>query len=229
MHTLIQDITKGELRSAYVEAPFNESKEILESNDYNLISLEESLKLLVLGADAHFEKKFFNVSEDFIYIPEKGVYLSKKSPIYRSPDESTNNLGLDEEFYLNDSQIEMALSDSIFIFPFTEGSRYGKEICISTKDFKEDKRNVYAFGNLVQNHEAFLNKHFPSGFEFVIDCLEGRKRPYAKKAMIESKPYCLRIEGRCGRQAWNKDNTYRGVRKLFRKDNEAIKGMKKEE
>ena len=113
MAKLIQDI-KGEINSAYIEAPFDEGLEILEKENYRIISLEENAKLRMQeGKDSFISKNGNQVKEDIIYIPKKGKYLTKISHISKNAKKAANYYQNDSDFYLNDKQIEESLSDSV--------------------------------------------------------------------------------------------------------------------
>lgn len=153
MVNLIQDVTNGELRSAYVGAPFNEGKELLESNGYKIISLEENAKLRMQeGAKAYISRNGNRVQEDFIYIKGKGVYLSKYSPICENAEQVTNCHSNNKEFYLTDEQVEKSLANSILI------SRNAKNFEIPTNDFKNNEIANYAFGKFSEDYGNFLKE-----------------------------------------------------------------------
>ena len=148
MINLIRDVKKGRLRSAYVEAPFDVAKDKLERAGYHIISLQENARLRMQERrDSSVSKDGNWTREGVLYVPEKGVFLVRNSPIMSHAKEATevfNRIG--KEFYLTNKQVEKALADSVNL----EGG------AIPTNRFGEDKRSVFAFGEDARAYGEFL-------------------------------------------------------------------------
>ena len=89
--TIIQDVKPTGMDSAYVEKPFDEAKKELETNGYRVASLEEVAKLRISqGITSHVTNCGSYVREGFIYVPQRGIFLTKKSPIMTNAKKATN-------------------------------------------------------------------------------------------------------------------------------------------
>lgn len=141
------DIKQGELGSAYIEAPFDKGKEALESKGYRIISLEENAGLRIQeGKDSFISRNGNWTREGVIYVPKKGIFLTKNSPIMDNAKEATDCHRNGKGFYLTDSQVERALEDSVKL----------KKKSIPTNRFKDNKIAIYAFGNYAEKYGQFL-------------------------------------------------------------------------
>ena len=154
MTSLTQDVTKGEIISAYIEAPFDQGKELLESNKYRLITLEENAKLRMQeGAKAYCSRNGNWVQEDFIYIKGKGVILPKGySPICENAEQATACHKVNKELYLTDEQVEKSLANYILL------SRNANNFEIPTNDFKNNDIANYIFGKSSEDYGKFLRE-----------------------------------------------------------------------
>jgi len=147
MTQLIQDIKPRTSDSAYVVVPFDEGKAVLEANNYRVISLEENAGLRIHeGEDAYVSRNGNWVREGILYLPDKRVLLTKNSPIMDNSEEATSCHRNEEDFYLNNYQVEKALEDSVEI----------KDKEIPTNKFGEDELTVYAFGENAESYGRFL-------------------------------------------------------------------------
>ena len=145
----IQDIKSRRITSAYVDLPFDKGKESLEKAGYRIISLEENAKLRMQKGKSHdicIEGNW--TREGVVYIPNKGKFLTKNSPIMANAEEAADCHRNGKEFYLTKKQIEEALVDSIKI----------KEMKIPTNRFGENEITVYAFGKSSKKYGEFLRE-----------------------------------------------------------------------
>lgn len=142
--------------SAYVVAPFDKGKQALEKRGYRVISLQEGARLRVQeGVNADVSKDHFWVREAAIYVPDKGAYLTKNSPILANAEEATKfsghpyNCGL----YLSPEQTEQSLEGAIEL---VRGADHRFEHLIPTDRFGENELMVYVFGKDAQTYGQFL-------------------------------------------------------------------------
>ncbi len=141
---LIQDI-KGKIQSAYAKAPFDKGKEILETAGYKILSLEEMAKLRMQeGKDAYISQSGNWTREGILYVPKKGVFLTKNSPIINFAKRATE-CEKDHRFFTL-FQPEEFLSDSIEL----------KREEIPTTEFGNNPVTSYAFGNSAKDYGLFL-------------------------------------------------------------------------
>ncbi|MDP1695862.1 MAG: hypothetical protein Q8L29_03045 [archaeon] len=146
---IVQDITKGKLKSAYVVAPFDEAKATLESKSYRIISLQENAQLRMQeGADSSVSKRGNYTREGVLYLPKKGIFLVRNSPILDKAKEATNCNRSRKEFYLTIEQVEKALTDSVEF----------KSAGIPTNRFGDDKITSFAFGKDAKAYGEFLRE-----------------------------------------------------------------------
>src|SRR3989338_2081513 len=123
----------GRVLSAYVKTEDHHqdvgaSQKILTERGYRPISLEEVAILRILG-DANIygsllENRFPSISdkncttkEAFVYVPDKGLFLTRNSPLVEEPKEIAKTYRIDykEEYYLTDKQVEKALAHAVKI------------------------------------------------------------------------------------------------------------------
>lgn len=153
MEEIIRDTEPERIQSAFINGPFDETLKTLKKNNYRLISLEENAKLRMQeGRNAYCSKTGNWVQEDFVYVPGRGVYLSKNSPICENPDKATNCDRSGNKFYLTDEQIGKSFTNSVLL------SRNAKDFKIPTKEFKNNKITIYAFGNSAEDYGLFLRE-----------------------------------------------------------------------
>ncbi len=141
------DIIKGKVFSAYAEVPFDEGKEALEREGYRIISLEENARLRMREGKDSFIFKYGNwTREGVIYIPKKGIFLTKNSPVMQNPKEATDCHRRNKEFYLTNERVENALADSVEL----------NEKQVPTNRFGDNEITVYAFGSIAKQYGEFL-------------------------------------------------------------------------
>jgi hypothetical protein len=149
MINLTIDVKPRGIVSAYVEAPFDKAKKALEKEAYKIISLEQNAQLSMQeGKDSFISRNGNCTREGVIYVPKKGIFLTKNSPIMVNPKEATECQRNGKEFYLNKEQVEKALADSVELS--------GKPI--PTSRFNDDKITVFAFGNTAKEYGEFLKE-----------------------------------------------------------------------
>jgi hypothetical protein len=146
---LVKDIQPRGIGSAYVNAPFDEGKVELEREGYQIISLEQNARLRMQeGKDSYVSQNGNWVKEGFLYVPKKGKFLTKISPITANAVEATKAHRSGNEFYLTEKQVEESLADSIKLKNI--------DFSIPTRRFGEDKFTAYIFGSSAQAYGDFL-------------------------------------------------------------------------
>ena len=146
MEKINVDIRPTEFESAIVYAPFDEAKEALESQGYEIISLSQNAKLRIQqGRESDISKDGNWTKEGVLYIPSKGIFLIKNSPIMQNPREATHNK---KEYFLTDEQVGQVLQDSVKLL----------EEKIPTNRFKDDEITSFAFGEIAEQYGQFLNE-----------------------------------------------------------------------
>ena len=169
---MIRDITKGKLKSAYVLKPFGNAKRDLEEEGYKIISLEQIANLRI-NNDQFASVNSYNywVREGYLYVPRKGIYLTKNSPIIANETTLEEAIycsrGPGRNVYLTGDQVEKALADSCKLPSYF----------IPTSRLGEEKITSYLFGKEARDYGMLLKE---SGInEFVIcrcDQILGDKR-----------------------------------------------------
>ena len=150
MTKIIQDVKPAGTASAYVEKPFDEAKTELEANGYEIISLPQFAKLRIdQGKDSHVANYGAYTREGFLYVPQKGIFLVRNSPIMANAKEATQCHRSGKEFYLTNEQVEEALKNSIKI----KNSK-----AIPTNRFGENELTAYAFGDSAEAYGNFLKQ-----------------------------------------------------------------------
>jgi len=135
--------------SAYVTAPFDEGKEILRREEYKIISLEENAMFrLHEGTNAGISRNGNWVREGVLYVPDKGIFLTKKSPVIKNAKEATACHRNKIEYYPSDEQVEESLSDCVRLL--------GNPI--PTYSFADNPITIYAFGKQAEAYGNFLKE-----------------------------------------------------------------------
>ena len=163
MERIYQDITKGKIKSAYIETSFDKGKEELENIGYGIISLEKNALLRINKK----KKKFIInsngnwVKEGVIYIPKKGIFFTKNSPILENPKQATRAHKTEREYLITYEQVEKSLENSIQV-PYNL-----KEI--PTNRFGEDEITNFCFGKIAQDYGLFLKENNIKGMPICVD------------------------------------------------------------
>ncbi len=146
---IIEDVKKGSLRSAYVEASFYDAKKDLEKSRYEIISLEQMALLRVQEGKGAFISQNGNwTREGFVYVPQKGIFLTKNSPIMESAEKATECHKNKRVFHPTSKQIENALADSCKV----------TDLSIPSLKLAEEELTAYAFGNQAKAYGEFLKE-----------------------------------------------------------------------
>jgi len=173
-HRLNEDITSGDLRSAYVQAPFDKGLEVLQDNGYDLISLQDNAKLRMQeGPQAYISQNGNWVSEEVPYIPYKGIYLSKAGILNRNAKKATQSHRDGTDFYLTDDQVEEYRSDCVLL------STSSRNFSIPTNRFNENEITLYAFGDQAEAYGNFLKENDIN--EMSIWLADMQDKPFARK------------------------------------------------
>ena len=170
---ITQDVKRGKLHSAYVVAPFDKAKEALEGDNYRVISLEEQAGLRAReGANSSIATRGNWTREGFIYVPTKGAFLTKDSPILANAKEATDCHRNGREFYLNDEQVEKSLAASVLI----------KETQVPTTRFADEALTSFAFGKNAKAYGEFLKEN---GIESITAYLaNSESKPFARQLWL---------------------------------------------
>jgi hypothetical protein len=200
MVQLVKDIQPRGIASAYVGAPFDQGKAMLEAEKYSIISLEQNARLRMQeGKDAYVSRNGNWVKEGFLYVPKKGKFLTKTSPIMDNSVEATQEHRKGNEFYLTDAQVESGLANSVKL--------KDRDFSIPTNRFGEDEVTAFAFGNSAKSYGNFLReagiKEMPV---YMVDNIGDK--PFVRQAWFFGLDYVSRLGG-----DWylNDDGRVRGV------------------
>ena len=175
MIEIIQDIKPRGLISAYVDAPFDQGKEALSKEGYRIISLQENARLRMQeGAKAHVSKYGNWTKEGVLYLPKKGRFLTKNSPIMTNAQEATECHRNGRDFYLTDEQVQESLANSVEL----------NEKEIPTKRFGENEVTVYAFGEDAEEYGQFLKEQGIN--EMPIWLADVKDIPFARQGWLGS-------------------------------------------
>ena len=170
---LIQDVVQGNVLSAYVVAPFDKGLEILQK-DYSLISLEENAQLRIQeGPQAYISQNGNWVSEEVLYTPYKGIYLSKAGILNRNAKKATQSNRDGTNFYLTDDQVKEYRSDCVLL------STSSRNFSISTNRFNKNEITLYAFGDQAEAYGNFLKENDIN--KMSIWLADMQDKPFARK------------------------------------------------
>lgn len=202
MTNIVQDVKPTGTASAYVERPFDEAKAELESNGYQIISLPQFAKLRIeQGKDSHVANYGAYTREGFLYVPQKGIFLVRNSPIMANAKEATQCHRNGKEFYLTNEQVEEALKNSIKV-------KNSKPI--PTNRFGENELTAYAFGDSAEAYGNFLKQAKIN--EMPVWLANVEKKPFARQAWLHwlGSGSQSDLDGNYGGLSYN--NAVRGVK-----------------
>ena len=167
---LVEDVKKGPILSAYVQAHFDQGLELLQEKDYNLISLKENAQLRIQEGYNTFISRNGNwVLPDVAYIPQRKPILTNISHITKNPKHAANAHRSGVEFYLTDEQVEECLTDFVEL----------DEKLIPTNRFGDNKITQYAFCEHSQEYGRVLREYGIK--EMPIWLVNTQDRPFARK------------------------------------------------
>lgn len=195
-----QQVNPSILELELVSAQFDEAVEILSSINSEIISLSQSAELRIkYGKDFYFSKNGNWTKEAFIYVPRKGVFLTKNSPIIKNSREAVQAHKNKNEYFLTDAQVGETLSNSIRVFG----------INIPTNKFKDNEITAFAFGNLAEKYGDFLYERGIKEMPINLTCFSDK--PFARQ---------MHLNGFYSKSAFNsignlfKDYKLCGVKKI---------------
>ena len=180
----MKDIESQELSSAHIGASFDVGKTKLEKQGYEIISFRDYAMLSIQeGRGAFISQRGNWVIEGVVYVPKKGRFFTKNSPVMDNPLEAVYAQINEGEFYINDEQIERALENSIQI-PYNIKN-------ISVKEFGEEPITIFCFKDMAKKYGEFLEEAGITGMRLR---LHGK---YQMENQIEVKSYAnqLRLSG----------------------------------
>jgi len=144
---ITQDVKSGKLKSAYAIGVFDKAKETLESNGYRVISLQENAQLRMQeGVNSSVSTRGNWTREGVLYVPNKGIYLVRNSPIMNNAEEARYCHRDGKEFYLTNEQVEKSLADSVKF----------ERTSVATNDFASNPITAFAFGKDAKAYGEFL-------------------------------------------------------------------------
>ena len=147
----METMIKSNLKTKVVSKPFDQALKELEEDNYRVISLIENAQLRIQEDSNSDVSKYGNwTREGILYIPKKGNFLVRNSPILYSAELATDSHRNGKEFYPTNTAIEKALQDSVK-FP-------NKSTEIPVNDFKNNPLTAYAFGENAEEYGNFLKE-----------------------------------------------------------------------
>ncbi|HLC73056.1 MAG TPA: hypothetical protein VJH20_00295 [Candidatus Nanoarchaeia archaeon] len=167
---IYEDIRPIGESSAVMGNPFDKAKRALEEQGYEIISLEDNARLRIQkGRNSYVSRHGNFVKEGVLYVPNKGIFLTKNSPIMRNAEEATNCHRNGNCYFLTDDQVEEALADSVEI----------KDKSVPINKFAENAVTAYAFGEWAEHYGLFLKE---AGIEkMLIRLVEFQDKPFASQ------------------------------------------------
>lgn len=171
-YKLIEDVTKGPLRSAYVDAPFDKGLEVLKENNYDLISLQQNARLRIdEGIFAPVSRYSNYVREDLLYVPKLGKFLTKFTLILNHAQEATecHRNENDFDFFLTEDQVDESIVNSVRL----------DEDSIPTDRFGDNKITQYTFGKDAEGYGRLLREFVITEFPIILTDI--KDKPFARK------------------------------------------------
>ncbi len=164
------EIKPTRIESTIIYAEFDEALEILNLINYEFVSLRQIAQLRVsYGKEHEFSKNENLAREGILYVPKKGIFLTKNSPILDNAKEAVRAHKNGREYFLTDEQFEQSLTNSVRLV--------GRKI--PTNRFKENEITAFAFGNFAEKYGNFL---YESGIkEMSVYLANFSDKPFARQ------------------------------------------------
>lgn len=174
---IIVDMRPTRIESARINAPFDKALAKLQKNDYELISLLQNAGLRMQQGKDHHVSLYGNcVKEGALYVPGKGRFITRYSPVLDHPRKATQAHRNGERYFVSNDQARRALENSIQI-PYNL-------LEIPTNRFGEDAITVFGFGKNAKDYGLFLKDvgilEMPLWFNKEENVQE-QKKPYANQ------------------------------------------------
>ncbi len=171
-------------QTSIVYAPFDVGLKYLEEIGEEVISSEQNALLRIQQGTAHDVSRNGNwVREGVLYVPGKGKFLTKNSPIMQNPPTATNAHRNETDFYLTERQVEYALEDSVLL-SLRE---------IPTNRFGDDEITSYAFGKGAKQYGEFL---WEVGINSMhINTAAIKEKPFARQLWFRGLDCGFELEG----------------------------------
>ncbi|MEK6893194.1 MAG: hypothetical protein AABX07_03235 [Nanoarchaeota archaeon] len=206
MSGLIQDIKPKGVSSAYVNAPFDEGKGVLENAGYKIITGEENAGLRVdYGKDAKVSTCGNYVREGNLMVPKKGRFITRGSLVLAHPKEATQAHREGKEFYITPEQAEILLTDAVEI-------SYDAA-AVPTNRFGEDPVAIFLFGKNAARYGSFLRDvvkidNMPLSF-YGQEYINSKEQPFINQVWLAGLDDVSAVDGN-----WSL-NYYNAVRGVF--------------
>lgn len=205
------------LTSAYLEEPFNEGKKALKSDGYEVIGLRDNALLRMQeGAQSYVSQNGNWTREGVVYVPKKGIFLVKNSPIMANAKDATNCHRNGKEFYLTDEQVEQALASSMIELT---------DKAISTNKFADNEITAFAFGDIAEDYGNFLKENDIKSMPVYLVSLGDK--PFARQLWFRGLGGCSELSG--GDRLLGGDVLVRGVRSSGEASAQKILGSSRSE
>lgn len=189
--TVIKDMELKGTDSAYVVGPFDEALTALGEQGYALISLEKNAGLRMQeGKDSLVSQTGNWVKEGALYIPGKGGFITKNSPILDDPQSATQAHRNSKEYFITDEQVQRALESSVQV-PYIQSE-------VPTKRFGEEGITNLVFGKNAKDHGLFLQDAgiiaMPLKF-YSEDYVKGQGKPFANQLWVGGLGFGSELDG----------------------------------
>jgi len=174
---IIVDMRPTRIESARINAPFDKALAKLQKNDYELISLLQNAGLRMQQGKDHHVSLYGNcVKEGALYVPRKGRFITRCSPVLDHPRKATQAHRNGERYFVSNDQARRTIEDSIQISYDLLG--------IPTNRFDEDAITRFCFGKNAKDYGLFLKDvgilEMPLWFNKEENVQE-QKKPYANQ------------------------------------------------
>jgi hypothetical protein len=176
---------RGETEITIAKADLHGLMDHAVEKGYRVASAQEVIqKRIASGEYSGVCQTFGHVSETFILVPGKGIFISRDSPILRNYAEAYQCAWRDEfDYPLNSAQVRKALRDSVKVVNDPRVRKKVREFkkTIPAERFGKDKITRFLFGEDAEEYA----KISPAGLTINMLSPLGDK-PYARQASLTS-------------------------------------------
>lgn len=152
-------------------AQFDDMIDILKLINNEVISLKQNAQLRMESAKELYSIKNSGnwTREAFVYVPRKGVFLVKNSPMIENAKEAVQAFKNRTEYFLADEQVESCLASSVKL----------TGIKIPTNRFKDNEITSFAFEDVAEKYGNFLYESGIKEMPVYLTCFSDK--PFARQ------------------------------------------------
>ena len=140
------------IRSSCIMGPYDQALFDINSLLNRAITLrEDAFQRIHFGKESRATQNGNYVREGFVYIPKKGIFITRCSPILAYAERATEMHRRNKEFYIEDWMAEEATAKKVSVQVPDQ-----RQTLIPTNRLAEEEITAFAFGSMAERYGKFL-------------------------------------------------------------------------